>query len=100
MWKTKGKKNSALCDHDSVYFYIIVIQDDAPEDSETEEHQTGSGFSSDECEILNNQVATQLKDGEENAEVEVRIYVNFTGKEQYVHCVVTIKNILYYCNPE
>ena len=89
-----------MCDHDSAYFYIIVIQDDASEASETEEHQTGSRFRSDECEILNNQVATQLKDGEENAEVEVRIYVNFTERKQDVHCVATIKNILYYCNPE
>ena len=82
------------------FFYIIVIQDDASETSETEKYEMGSGFSSDECEILNNQVAIQLKDGEENAEVEVRIYVNFTEKKQNVNCVATIKNILYYCNPE
>ena len=94
------EKNSVLCDHNSPYFYIIVIQDYASEASKIEEHQTGSRFRSDECEILNNQAATQLTDGEKNAEVEVRIYANFTERKQNVHCVATIKNIVYYCDAE
>ena len=37
------EKNSVLCDHNSPYFYIIVIQDYASEASQIEEHQTGVG---------------------------------------------------------